>query len=129
MDMNQNNRQVQYEFEKLAPRESNTMATAAVVMGVLTIAATIMCTVYVPFITGGLAILFAILSKGGKAHMNGSAKTAVTTGVIGLSMNILLIAIVWIMYQTVPEIHDQANDLFEQRYGFTIDDMLEELSQ
>ena len=129
MDMNDNSWQGQYQFEQPVRRETNTMATAASVMGIATIVTTIMCTVYVPFITGGLAILFAILSKGKEKHMYRQASTGVTTAIVGLVMNILLIVTVWVMYTTVPAVHDQANEMFQQRYGFSIDEMFDELSQ
>ena len=130
MDMNENNWQgQQYQFEQPLRHKANSMATAANILGIATIVTTIMCTVYLPFITGGLAILFAILSKGSARQMSRPAKTGVTAGIIGLAMNILLIAMVWIVYTTNPEIHQQVNDIFEQRYGITIDEMIDELSQ
>lgn len=129
MDMYENNGSPLYQFEAPQPPPKNAMSTAAMVMGILTIVTTIMCTVYIPFITCGLAVLFAILSKGKDRQMSHSAKTGTATGIIGLCLNILLIGMTWYMYTTVPEIHEQANTIFEQRYGVSIDDIFDELNK
>lgn len=129
MDMYENNGTPQYQFETPAEQPKNAMSTAAMIMGILTIVTTIMCTVYIPFITCGLAILFAILSKGKQRQMNGSARTGISTGIIGICLNILLIGTALYMYTTVPEIHEQANTIFEQRYGISIDDLYGELNK
>lgn len=114
-----------YQFEQTAPPR-NSMATAASVLGLATIVTTVLCTVYIPFITGSLAILFALLSKGNCRQMNSPAKTGVTTAIIGLVMNVVLIVSVIVLYLTNPVIREQSNKLFEQRYGMTIDELWEE---
>lgn len=115
-----------YQLET-PPVQKNAMSTAASVMGVLTVVSTFMFTVYVPFITGGLAILFALLSRGKKKKLDSSAFTGVTAGVVGMVLNVALLGTVWYLYTSVPEIHDEANRLFEQRYGYTIDEMIEDI--
>ena len=77
---------------------------------------------------GGLAILFAILSKGKNRNMSGSAVTGTATGIGGLILNILLIVMVWYMYTNVPDVHNQANEMFEQRYGVSIDEFFEDMN-
>ena len=42
-------------------QSSNFYAKAAIVLGIITIVTTIMATLYIPFITGSMAILFALL--------------------------------------------------------------------
>ena len=128
MDMYENNGQYHYQFEQPEPPQKNAMATASMIMGILTIVTTIMCTVYIPFITCGLAILFAILSKGKNRNMSGSAVTGTATGIGGLILNILLIVMVWYMYTNVPDVHNQANEMFEQRYGVSIDEFFEDMN-
>lgn len=127
MDMYDNNGQYHYQFEQPEPPQKNAMSTASMVMGLLTVVTTIMCTVYIPFITCGLAILFAILSKGKSRSMSGSAVTGTITGIGGFILNILLIAMVWYMYTNVPDVHNQANEMFEQRYGVSIDELFEDM--
>lgn len=126
MDMYQNNGP-RYQFEQPVPQDKNTMSTASMIMGILTIVTTIMCTVYIPFITCALAVLFAILSKGKHKTMNSSARTGTIAGIAGLILNILLIAGVIYLYLNVPEIHEQANQMFEQQYGTSIDEMFQSL--
>lgn len=115
-----------YQFET-PPVQKNAMSTAAAVMGIITIISTFMFTVYVPFITGSLAILFAVLSRGKKKKLDSSATAGVAAGIVGMVLNIALIGTVWYLYTNVPEIHDEANQLFEQRYGFTIDEMIQDI--
>lgn len=117
---------MRYQFEQTAPPR-NGMATAASVLGLATIVTTILCTVYIPFITGSLAILFALLSKGNSDRMNPTATTGVTSAVVGLIMNVILIITVVTLYLTNPTIREQSNKLFEQRYGMTIEEWWEEL--
>ncbi len=125
-NQDQGNSPFHYQFEQTAPPR-NGMATAASVLGLATIVTTILLTVYVPFITGSLAILFALLSKGAGRRMNPSAVSGVTSAVIGLITNTVLIISVITLYLTNPVIHEQANRLFEQRYGVTIDEMWDEI--
>lgn len=127
-NQDQGNSPFHYQFEQTAPPR-NGMATAASVLGLATIVTTILLTVYVPFITGSLAILFALLSKGAGRRMNPSAVSGVTSAVIGLVTNVVLIVSVITLYITNPVIHEQANRLFEQRYGVTIDEMWDEIQE
>ncbi|MCM1536810.1 MAG: hypothetical protein NC254_00230 [bacterium] len=127
-NQNQGDPYVRYQFEQTMPPR-NGMASAASILGLATIVTTILCTVYIPFITGSLAILFALLSKGNSRRMNPSASTGVTTAVVGLIMNVVLIISVLVLYLTNPTIHEQSNKLFEQRYGMTIDEMWEDFLQ
>lgn len=125
-NQDQGNSPFHYQFEQTAPPR-NGMATAASVLGLATIVTTILLTVYIPFITGSLAILFAILSKGADKRMAPSAVSGVTSAVIGLVTNAVLIISVITLYLTNPVIHEQANRLFEQRYGVTIDEMWDDI--
>lgn len=125
-NQNQGGAPVHYQFEQTAPPR-NGMTTAASILGLATIVTTILCTVYIPFITGSLAILFALLSKGSSKQMNPSATTGITSAIIGMIMNVVLIVSVIVLYLTNPTIREQANILFEQRYGVTIEEMWEEL--
>ena len=59
--------------------------------------------------------------------MNSSARTGTIAGIAGLILNILLIAGVIYLYLNVPEIHEQANQMFEQQYGTSIDEMFKSL--
>lgn len=115
-----------------APRytvEINRMASVAKVLGIITIVTTIFCTVYIPFITGSLAILFAILSKGKRKSLSSTAMTGVATAITGLILNILLIATVIYVYMTNPKIREEANNMMQQQYGFTIEDVIDRFTE
>ncbi len=127
-NQNQGVQPPQYQLEQMVPPR-NGMATAASVMGLATIVTTIMCTVYIPFITGSLAVLFALLSKGSGRQMNSSAATGMATAVVGLVMNVVLIVSVVVLYLTVPEVREQSDKMFKERYGMTIEEMWDELNQ
>ncbi len=120
-NQNQGDAPMHYQFEQTAPPRSG-MATAASVLGLATIVTTILCTVYIPFITGSLAILFALLSKGNSDRMNPTATAGATSAVVGLIMNVMLIITVIVLYFTNPTIKERADKLFEQRYGITIEE-------
>ncbi|MDE6419342.1 MAG: hypothetical protein K2K87_02310 [Lachnospiraceae bacterium] len=120
-NQNQGDAPMHYQFEQAAPPR-NGMVTAASVLGLATIVTTILCTVYIPFITGSLAILFALLSKGNSDRMNPTATSGVTSAVVGLIMNVMLIITAIVLYFTNPTIKEQADKLFKQRYGVTIEE-------
>ncbi len=127
-NQNQGNGPLHYQFEQTAPPR-NGMTTAASVLGLATIVTCVLLTVYIPFVTGSLAILFALLSKGSDKRMSPSALSGITSAVVGLVMNVILIISVITLYLTNPVIHERANQLFEQRYGLTIDELWEEYRQ
>ena len=66
------------------------MSVASLVMGILGLA--MGCCVYPPVIFGSLAILFALLSRGGELHMNSYGKAGLTLGILGIICGILIFA-------------------------------------
>ena len=64
------------------------MSVASLVMGILGLA--MGCCVYPPVIFGSLAILFALLSKGGELHMNSYGKAGLALGILGIICGILI---------------------------------------
>lgn len=111
------------------PTAVNKMARASLVLGIISIVATIFCTVYIPFIAGSLAILFALLSRGEERSFDeGRAKAGLATGIVGMLLNILLIILVIYSYMTIPFIHDYTNEVIRQSYGMSLDEMLSQIS-
>ena len=74
-------------FEEQKPEPPNTVATASLVLGILSLVLCCCCYVSIPL--GGLGILFAILSKTGKA-MQGRAKTGLSLSIVGLCLTLFL---------------------------------------
>lgn len=64
------------------------MSVASLVMGILGLA--MGCCVYPPVIFGSLAILFALLSRGGELHMNSYGKAGLVLGIISIICGILI---------------------------------------
>lgn len=67
-------------------RRGNAMETAAIVLGTSSV---IMCNcLYVAIPFGGLAILFALLSRGGRMSMTARARNGLILGIVGIIVTI-----------------------------------------
>ena len=109
---------------------SNGFVTAAFTCGILAIVTTICMTVYLPFIFGGLSIIFGVLSKREpNVPMLTKAKTGIICGVGSLVLNLALIVFCVNMVMTNPEYRNQLNEACEEMYGYTFDEMLEDMQQ
>lgn len=82
---NQNNN---YYQPPVPDRRSQSMETASLVLG--TIAVVTCSCIYISIVCGALAILFALLSRGGEYTMSSKAKIGLALGIIGLLATILL---------------------------------------
>ncbi|MCI5492938.1 MAG: hypothetical protein MR425_02275 [Lachnospiraceae bacterium] len=69
-------------------KRSQGMAIAAIVMGIISIATS--CCIYAAIVTGALAIIFALLSRGGEMKMDTKGKTGLILGILGLVITIAL---------------------------------------
>lgn len=70
-------------------RRSKRMENTALLLGVIAVAT--ICLVYPTLICGSLAIVFALLSRGGERTLTARAKTGLTLGSIGLGIILLMI--------------------------------------
>ncbi|MBO5472691.1 MAG: hypothetical protein J6A08_02725 [Lachnospiraceae bacterium] len=109
------------------------MASAALVLGIISIACLFFMQIYVPFITGGIGIVLGILSRGNARKLLGKAKAGITCCIIGLAADILLCAgsvyLVINLPTLMPEIVDEVNEMCEEQYGFSYDELMEELDK
>lgn len=85
--------------------KKNNMATASMVMGILSIV--LSCCCCMGFILGGLAVLFACLSKV-SANFEGPALTGLITGIIGILLGIISF-VVWSIIGTAGSL---SNDIY-----------------
>lgn len=109
-------------------RPTNGFATAAFVCGILTIVTMVCMTVYLPFVFGGLSLIFGALSKRqANVPMEKKAKRGMIFGIGGIVANVLLIVLCVNMVLTNPDYRSQLNDACQQMYGITFDQMLEEM--
>lgn len=89
------------------------------------IAAIITSSVFImAFLFGGLAILFAILSKGDDEHVTGTAVGGIITGVCGIALSVMITGSMVYMFFNDPSYRALLNDTCEQMYGITFDEML-----
>ncbi|MFG6383706.1 MAG: DUF4190 domain-containing protein [Lachnospiraceae bacterium] len=67
---------------------SASMSIASMILGILGLIMS--CCIYPAIIFGSLAIIFALLSRGGEMNTNGYAKAGLILGIIGIVFGILL---------------------------------------
>ena len=106
-------------------------ATASLVLGIIAILSAFTGTVFPPLVCGGLSIILALLSKGNDRVMLPNAKVGVLTGILGLILNVLVVASAFLLLFTEPELkedfHRQLNQYYEYFYGESFDDAWDEI--
>ncbi len=109
----------------------SSFATASMVLGILAILSAFTGTVFPPVIFGCLSIILALLSKGNDRAMLPNAKVGVLTAILGLIVNVLIVASSFLLLFTNPnmqeEFHDQLNQYYEYFYGESFDDAWDEI--
>lgn len=100
----------------------NLYAKSSLVLGIISIITMFMGTIYIPFITGGIAIILAMLSRGSARSLATPAAIGLITSCIGIVLNVGLIATSLTLYATNPEIKSQVNSYLEQITGQEIDE-------
>ena len=90
-------------------------ASAALVMGVLSLVLCCCCYISIPL--GGLGILFAILSKTSSQPMHGRAKSGLILSVIGLALTVLLTIAALASYTLSGDLQRQFHDYMEYYTG------------
>lgn len=102
-------------------KRSASMTTAATILGVISVTT---CTcLYVSVACGGLAILLALLSKGGELTMSKSARLALYLGVAGLVITAITYAVT--LYAIIGEYGslEEYLRIYLQDYGMSLDDL------
>ena len=87
--------------------------------------------IYVPFITAGIGIVLAVLSKGQARKMLGKAKAGLTCCIVGLAMDILLcvgsVYLVINLPKLMPDMVEEVNEMCEEEYGISYYELMDEL--
>ncbi|MCI7558466.1 MAG: hypothetical protein ACI4C2_00870 [Lachnospiraceae bacterium] len=118
--------QMKKHDDSMVSHRLNPMAKAASTLGILSIVATLTMMIYPSIILGAMAIILALLSRGRDRHLSDKASSGMTTGIIGLSVNIIIaVTAVMLLFGDNP-FKSQINDLMKEMYGQTYDDMLED---
>lgn len=76
---------------KIYQNRSKKMETAALALGIISIT-TCSC-LYISILCGALAILFALLSKGGACTMSSRAVLSLWLGIIGIAVTVLFFGV------------------------------------
>lgn len=84
-------------------------------------------TMIFPFIFGGLAIIFAVLSKGSTAKYQFRAKMAILVSCIALLVNSTYIGLTIYNVMYNEEYRQQLDETFEQIYGMDLEEYTSEM--
>ena len=101
----------------------NGFMIASLLMGLAAILT--FCTLFGGLIFGSLGILFAILSKGNDSKLSGTAIGGMISSISGLVLTLLVYGCAIYIMLVPGELHDEFNEICKQRYGITIEDLLD----
>ena len=113
----------QYNPYQNVARQQNMFMTLSLVFGLLAFFTCMF--VVTPFIFGGLSIIFAILSKTSKEKFSTSAIAGLASSIAGIVCVFVLMVYSYILIST-PEYREMLNKTYEQMYGQSFDEMLED---
>lgn len=114
-----------YDMNYREPNQG--LYTASMILGIVAIISTFLLTVYVPFIAGGCSIMLGILSRGQLPKLPDKARIGITTAIIGMVLNIAIVGGSFYAVFTNPELKTQFDAAFEEMYGESFEDMIEDM--
>lgn len=107
------------------------MATAAMILGIISLVSLLLLRIYIPFLLGGVGIILAVLSKGKAKKMIGRAKAGLICCITGLALDITLcvfsVYLVFALPDILPEMVDEVNKMCEEQYGMTYEELMDEI--
>ena len=110
--------------------KGESMATAAMILGIISLVSLLFFQLQIPFLLGGVGIVLAILSRGSAKQMLGRAKAGLTCCIIGLSLDIVLFAaaiyLVFALPHLSPELMEEVNEACEEQYGMSYEEIMDE---
>ncbi len=112
------------------PEYGRQLGRTAAVLAMLSLLSTVFLPVILPFIFASIAIVLAIISKGRQESFTSGARRAFTIGIISLVLNIAVC--ITAVYGFHMILHDssaraEANRLMESMYGYSFDDLMEQI--
>ena len=111
--------------------KGDSMATASMILGIITLGSLLLLRLSMPFLLGGVGIILAILSKGGARKMIGKAKAGMICCITGLALDVAFcVFAVWLVFslpKLSPELTDEVNKICEDQYGVSYYEMMEEI--
>ena len=110
--------------------KGDSMATASMILGIITLASMLILQFTIPFLLAGIGIILAILSRGSAKRLAGKAKAGLIWCIVGLSLDIVLcVSAVWLVFalpHLSPELKEEVNKACEEQYGVSYDEMMED---
>lgn len=110
--------------------KGDSMATASMILGIITLASMLILQFTIPFLLGGVGIILAILSRGSAKRLAGKAKAGLICCIVGLSLDIVLcvsaVCLVFALPHLSPDFQEEVNKACEEQYGVSYDEMMEE---
>nr|MBQ8253141.1 hypothetical protein [Lachnospiraceae bacterium] len=107
------------------PQQPNIFMIMSLIMGILTFMSCAF--IFFAMVTGGLSILFAILSKGNHPKMSYPARAGITASVAGIILSVILTSAVFYLVFNSSEYRELLNTTYESMYGESFDEALEEI--
>ncbi|MEG0962658.1 MAG: DUF4190 domain-containing protein [Lachnospiraceae bacterium] len=99
-------------------KHSAGLATASLVMGILSLV--LGCCIYPAFVFGSLAIIFALLSRGGEMKISPNAKVGMILGIVALILASLLIILsfytIFVEFGGFDNYMKAVEDMMQQMY-------------
>jgi hypothetical protein len=109
------------------------MATAALILGVMSVLSLFFMQLYIPFIAGSVGIILAILSKGSAQKLLSKAKAGIACCTMGLVLDILVcvgsVYLVFNLPTLMPDMVDEVNEMCEEQYGISYDELMDEINE
>lgn len=120
---NMNNQGYQSNRYQYATKQQNTFKMLSLVFGLLAFFSCMF--VVTTFIFGGLSVIFAILSKTSTERFSSSAIGGIASSIAGMVCVFVLMIYSYILI-TTPEYREILNKTYEQMYGQSFDELLED---
>lgn len=113
------------QYTNYQPSPQNKFVTASLILGLLAFITSMF--IITPFIFGALSIIFAILSRRGNEKLSGSAIAGISASLVSMAGIVFMIGMVYYLIFNVPEYRELINQQYEQMYGESFDEMLEDM--
>lgn len=114
----------------VTPQKGSGMATAAMILGIISLISLLLLRVYIPFLIGGIGIILAILSRG-RDRMSGRAKAGIICCITSLVLDVALCALsVYLLFalpDIMPEMMDDVDKICEQQYGMSYEEFMDQI--
>lgn len=104
--------------------QENSMANAAMIVGIFGAVSTFLFPFYLPCMLGGISLVLAFLSKGNAPKLSSRAKAGFLTSLFSICINICILAGCFYLVFHVPEFQEAFDHLYEQIYGESFEDSL-----